>query len=259
MIDLSLITKELDALWQKPLVEDVSFNGLQITSLSPIERIYGGVDATLDFFRMAPHPDKALFLVHHGLFWVGGNPLITGPMYDKTVFLVQHQSALYASHLPLDGHPVHGNNVGIIRKLLLPVASLEPFGSDGSHTPGWQISSAEGWSLTAIQKRACQVINPDSLLLAYGPEIIHSIAVISGSGHHFFGEALAKQIDLFITGEFDHPMYLQARDYKKNVLMLGHYESERYGVLSIGEYLSKRLSLEFTFIDVSPIFKKNTN
>lgn len=259
MADLKKIISELEALWPFPAIKDASFNGLQISSYGSIDRIYGGVDSTLDFFYRAPEPDHALFIVHHGLFWVGSNPVITGPMYDKIAFLIQHQSALYASHLPLDGHPVMGNNVGILKKLSLELETLSPFGSDGEHSHGWQVNSEKGWSLAEIHTKACQDINKDSLLLNYGSDIIHSIAVISGSGDHFFKEAVAKGIDLFITGEFDHPMYLQARDYKKNVLMLGHYESERYGVQSIGDYLSKKLSLEFTFLDVSPIFMKNTN
>ena len=259
MTELKLITTELDTLWQKPLVEDASFNGMQITSPSPVERIYGGVDATLDFFRMAPYPDKALFLVHHGLFWYGNNPSLTGPLFEKTVFCVQHQAALYASHLPLDTHPEYGNNIGILRELSIPVEAIQPFGWEKKTAFGFQVFSQEGWSLTSLFKTACQTINPNSQLLAYGEELIHSIAVISGSGYHFFPEAIANGIDLFITGDYAQSMYTQARDHQKNVLLLGHYESEKFGVLSIGRYLAKKFSLEFTFLDVSPIFKKNTN
>lgn len=259
MADLKQIVKELESIWALPAIQDASFNGLQVATHGSVDRIYGGVDSTLDFFQQAPHPKNSLFIVHHGLFWSGANPVITGPMFEKIAFLIQHQSALYASHLPLDSHPVFGNNVGLLRMLRMPVESLIPFGSEREQTYGWQINSTEGWALTEIYSRACQAINQDSLLLNYGPELIHSIAVMSGSGDHFFMEAIEAGADLFITGEFDHPMYLQARDYKKNVLMLGHYESEKIGVQSVGEYLSKKLSLEFTFLDVSPIFKKNTN
>lgn len=259
MADLKQIVMELESIWTFPAIQDASFNGLQVASHGSIDRIYGGVDSTLDFFQQAPYPENSLFIVHHGLFWSGANPVITGPMYEKIAFLIQHQSALYASHLPLDSHPEFGNNVGLLRLLHLPVDSMKPFGSEGAQTYGWQINSAEGWTLTEIYSRACHAISQNSLLLNYASERIHSVAVMSGSGDHFFQEAIEAGVDLFITGEFDHTMYLQARDYKKNVIMLGHYESEKIGIQSVGDYLSKKLSLEFTFLDVSPIFKKNTN
>lgn len=258
-MELANILTELESIWIKPMIEDASFNGLQIESKASIERIYGGVDATLDFFKSAPKPDQALFLVHHGLFWNGTDPSLSGPMLKKTTFCLEHQAALYASHLPLDVHPVYGNNVGILNAMALPVQQLQPFGREKNNTYGFQITSEQGWSLSSLFDRACRAISSHAQLLPYGKETIHSIAVVSGSGHHFFPETVAAGIDLFITGDYAQSMYIQARDYQKNVLLLGHYESEKFGVLSIGHYLAKRFSLEFTFLDISPIFKKNTN
>ncbi|MBU0626659.1 Nif3-like dinuclear metal center hexameric protein [Patescibacteria group bacterium] len=50
-----------------------------------------------------------LLIVHHGLFW-GIEQTITGLMYKRVSKLIKNDIALYACHLPLDAHPVVGNN-----------------------------------------------------------------------------------------------------------------------------------------------------
>src|SRR3569832_573609 len=61
-----------------------------------------------------------MLLVHHGMFWSGLQP-VTGVAYDRYKDLITHDIAVYSAHLPLDMHPVLGNNILLARRL-----SLEP-------------------------------------------------------------------------------------------------------------------------------------
>ena len=57
-------------------------------------------------------------IVHHGMFWGGLQPL-RGMAYKRVRALIEHDIAVYAAHLPLDRHAIHGNNVLLARALNL--------------------------------------------------------------------------------------------------------------------------------------------
>ena len=107
------IAKYLSSILQEcPL--DKSWNGLQIDSSKPINHVYGAVDASEELFYSTNHEDSSLFIVHHGMFWKGLNPNIDGSNFRKVKHLIDTNSSLYASHLPLDIHPVIGNNASLL-------------------------------------------------------------------------------------------------------------------------------------------------
>ena len=60
------------------------------------------------------------------MFW-GGAKRISGGAYRQLATLLEHNIAVYSSHLPLDRHPVFGNNVLLCKEL-----GLEPMGGFAS-------------------------------------------------------------------------------------------------------------------------------
>ena len=70
-----------------------------------------------------------LLLVHHGLFWNGVQPVV-GPHHTRLRALLDHDIAVYSAHLPLDLHPVFGNNVLLAKALgLVPTGEFARFES----------------------------------------------------------------------------------------------------------------------------------
>ena len=65
-----------------------------------------------------------LLIVHHGLFWPGLQP-IKGPLHRQLKLAFENDLALYSAHLPLDMHPVFGNNAQLAAALGLK--STTPF------------------------------------------------------------------------------------------------------------------------------------
>jgi len=101
-------------------------NGLQVENQGVVGGIVAAVDAsqaTIDGV-VAEGPSQGgaapLLLVHHGLFWDGNVPL-TGRRYRRVAALLENDIALYAAHIPLDLHPVVGNNVVLAERLGLAV------------------------------------------------------------------------------------------------------------------------------------------
>src|SRR5688500_13617727 len=87
-----------------------ALNGLQITSRKPINAIAAALDSSPRTIEGSVATGANLLVVHHGMFWSGAERLVDAP-YRRMRFLIEHDIAVYSSHLPLDRHPSVGNNV----------------------------------------------------------------------------------------------------------------------------------------------------
>ena len=63
-------------------------------------------------------------------------------------------------------------------------------------------------------------------------------------------QAIEKRLDLYITGVLDEPAQEWCRAGHINCLALGHYNSEKPGVLALMELIAKRFDVQTEFIDV---------
>src|SRR4051812_6535912 len=84
-------------------------NGLQVENSGTVSRVTAVVDASLATIQLAVAAKANLIIAHHGLFWGPSHPW-TGKRYELLRLLIDHDVALYSSHLPLDAHPKIGNN-----------------------------------------------------------------------------------------------------------------------------------------------------
>jgi putative NIF3 family GTP cyclohydrolase 1 type 2 len=84
-------------------------NGLQAANDGRVTRIAAAVDGSLATARLAVAARADLLIVHHGLFWSHTHPW-TGKRLELLRLLLDHNLAVYSSHLPLDAHPKLCNN-----------------------------------------------------------------------------------------------------------------------------------------------------
>lgn len=227
---------------------DNSLNGIQVgKDESPIGRIAFAVDACLDSFKQAAEWQADMLLVHHGLFW-GKPAAVTGILYDRINFLVRHDMALYAAHLPLDMHPEVGNNAGMVRALGLE--EVTPFGNYRGTDIGFKgifqkphtIDSV--LDLLSLKKEDCLGILP------FGTKEITSVGVVSGGAATEAYEALEENLDLFITGEISHQIYHYCLEGGLNLISGGHYATEVWGVRQVAEKTARELAIETRFFDI---------
>jgi putative NIF3 family GTP cyclohydrolase 1 type 2 len=103
-----------------------------------------------------------------------------------------------------------------------------------------------------FQKAAYKNTKPLALL-PFGKAKNTTAAIIAGSAVSFAYEAIKDNIDIYITGEANHEIYQQALENKINILALGHYASEVYGVQSVMAKVLKDFSgkVECEFLDVA--------
>ncbi len=227
-------------------IPDASLNGLQVEGKDEVQLIGVAVDASLSTFRQAQKARVDFLIVHHGLFWGKPEP-ITGPLKRRLETLFEGGISLYAAHLPLDAHPEVGNNAVLARHLGL--VDLEPFAEHAGSALGVMGRLKTATRLHDIADALGQLTGMQALVHQGGSDLIQKVAVVSGSGSAYIGEAAAKGLDLLVTGEPKHSAFHEPFERGINVIYAGHYDTEVFGVRALAEKLLASFGLPWTFLD----------
>jgi len=243
---LAAIVRYCDGLLQTAEVQDYegAANGLQVENHGTVTRIAATVDASLATVRLAVQASADLLVVHHGLFWANTHPW-TGKRYELMRFLLEHNLALYSSHLPLDAHPRLGNNARLCAALGLK--RLHPFFFDHGRFLGFQTRAKLTCAELAVRVRRATGTKP--LLIPGGPKICRRIGVVTGGAGSQLKKAAAEGVDTFITGEGPHWTFALAEELGLNVFYAGHYATETFGVKALAAELSRKFRVSWTFLD----------
>lgn len=221
-----------------------AFNGLQVENSGRVRKIGAAVDASTQIFAAAAEQGIDLLLVHHGLFWAGLQT-ITGPVRRRLAFLFERDIALYSAHLPLDLHPVVGNNAQLAAALGLK--NPEPFFEMKGQLVGLK-ASFQIFPNELARKLEESLGNPVKLY-AGGPPTTSSIGLITGGAGSEIHAVAAAGVDTFITGEAPHWAAVAAGDLGVNLLLGGHYATETFGVKALAAHLAGKFDLPWEFID----------
>ncbi|MDR0910075.1 MAG: Nif3-like dinuclear metal center hexameric protein [Spirochaetaceae bacterium] len=245
--------QELDAFFRDYLAidsfvqADTSLNGLQVEVTREVQKIAFAVDASLETFKKAASIGANLLFVHHGLFW--GKPLaIRGILRQRVQFLLDNDLGLYACHLPLDAHPVVGNNAGLAE--LLGIEKPEPFALYHGKMIGFKGRLAKPLTIEESCTKIAWQGRPPLGVYPFGKELNETAAVVSGGGPYEVAEAIAEGIDLYVTGEMSHGVWADIQEAGINMIAGGHHSTEVWGVQRLMEHCKKELKLDCTFIDV---------
>ncbi|HUZ18882.1 MAG TPA: Nif3-like dinuclear metal center hexameric protein [Spirochaetia bacterium] len=227
---------------------DTSLNGIQVDrSSEPVHRAAFAVDACMESFARAKSLDAQVLVVHHGLFW--GKPLsLTGSHYARVKYLLNNDIALYAVHLPLDLHPLYGNNTAMAEALGLEES--EPFGVYHGVKIGRMGRLARPATLDELLVRLGMERESCLAVLPFGPPQIQSVGVVSGGGARDVLQAIGAGLDLYITGDAMHEIYHLCLEERINVVCGGHYQTEVWGVRRLASRVAEDLGIETVFIDV---------
>lgn len=211
---LSDIIAWLDRTLDVDKFDDVSNNGVQIArSGEEVKTVAFAVDASVRAVEAAAAAGAELLVVHHGISWGGGIKTLTGSVYGVVKTAMDVNLAVYACHLPLDAHPKLGHNAQLAKMLKLK-----------------QIKPAFDYHGNVI---GC-VGTLDGL----------KIGVCSGGAGEFAEEAADLGCDVFITGEASWGDKIAAENCGVNMVTLGHYETEVWGLTALAEALKKSLKLK---------------
>lgn len=247
---LANLLQYLDELLEPTAFSDYGPNGLQVPGPDEVRTVVTGVSASAELFERAAERGADLVLVHHGLFWSGAPLALTPSAKRRLQLLFDHDIALAAYHLPLDGHPEVGNNALIAAGL--GCVARAPFALHKGRAIGVRGTFAgDGIAAGELVERVRALTQREPLAFLDGPGHVRTIAIVSGAGADYLGDAIAAGDDAFLTGEPTERVMTHAREEAIHFLAAGHYATEIFGVRRLGELLAERFGVEAHFVDVA--------
>jgi dinuclear metal center YbgI/SA1388 family protein len=228
--------------------QDYCPNGLQIEGREEVSRLVSGVTASQALIDAACEQRADLLLVHHGYFWKGEDPTVTGIKRQRVSRLLEAGVGLLAYHLPLDAHAELGNNAQLARRL----GMLEEGRFGDGHGPDLACfgKMQEPVSARGLAAHILAVLGREPLVVGDGPDIIESVGWCTGAAQSYLEHAARRGLNAFISGEISEPSVHIAREYGIHYFAAGHHATERYGVQALGEHLATQFGIQHTFIDI---------
>jgi dinuclear metal center YbgI/SA1388 family protein len=238
-----------DRLLQPALFKDYGPNGLQVEGRGQVRKIVSGVTASLALIEAAIEAGADALLVHHGLFWRGQDGRVTGWMKQRLARLLQQDVSLLAYHLPLDAHPLLGNNARLGQVLGFLPPDAQGWGRFGEQDLGF-LGRVEATDAAALARQVESVLGRRVTLIDTAARPIRRVAWCSGGAQSYFEAAIAAGVDAFLTGEISEPQAHLARECGVAFLACGHHATERYGAPAVGAQVAAQLGLAHEFIDI---------
>ncbi|MDP2228144.1 MAG: Nif3-like dinuclear metal center hexameric protein [Moraxellaceae bacterium] len=248
MCSLRDLVARLDATLEPARFNDYCPNGLQVEGRAEVRKIVTGVTASQALIDAAIAAGADALLVHHGYFWKGEDARITGIKRRRLKTLLDNDLSLLAYHLPLDAHPLLGNNAQLARVLGLVI--------DGPLEPGNPRSIGNTATLPTplraedFAAQVEQALGRRPQLIDGGPSLIRRIGFCTGAAQGYIDQAVAQGLDAYVSGEISEPTVHAAREAGIHYLACGHHATERYGVQALGEFLRAELGVAVEFIDI---------
>jgi dinuclear metal center YbgI/SA1388 family protein len=224
--------------------KDYCPNGLQVEGKDRIARVVSAVTASAAVIRAAIAADADALIVHHGYFWRGEDPRVTGIRRTRLGLLLEHGISLFAFHLPLDAHASLGNNAQLGRVLGWPVDGA--FGAQGL---GCWHDLDRPQAASALASRVSRRLGRRPQLVGDSGRMVRRIAWCTGAAQDMLEEAIAAGADLFLSGEISERTTHLAREAGVCYVSAGHHATERYGVQALGAHLSERFGIAHRFVD----------
>ena len=220
-------------------------NGLQVEGRGEINRIVTGVTASAALIEAAVADGADALIVHHGYFWRGEDARITGMRRRRLGLLFQHNLNLFAYHLPLDAHPEIGNNATLARQLGLEIATR--FGDQNVATLG---TVASGSTVASFARTITEKLGRPPMVIGDAARPLRRIAWCTGGAQGMFEQAIALNVDAYLSGEISEQTVHLARESGVAYIAAGHHATERYGVQALGEHLAQRFGVQHRFIEI---------
>ncbi len=239
--------------------KDYAPNGLQVDGGRPVQRIVTGVTACEALIDAAIAANADTIMVHHGYFWKGEPAPITGMKGRRIRKLMQHGISMLGYHLPLDAHPVIGNNAKLAESLNMTITGAlypnesHPVGNIATCTPQSaehliaQITKALGRTPLHI---SANYNHADSTTVKETHKLIERVGICTGGAQDMIEQAAIMGCDAFISGEISERTTHIARELGIDYFACGHHATERGGIEALGAVIAQQFGLPVTFIDI---------
>lgn len=228
----------------------------------PVSRIMTCLTLTPDVADEAIRRQISLIVTHHPLLFRAVQKITTdtaeGTMLLK---LIEHQVSVYSPHTAFDNALAGINQQWCERLGLQDVQPLRPYekisSENSSAGSGRQGTLPRPISLSEFIEQLKQLMQiPRIQFVGEGQQMISRVAVACGAAGEYLGDAHRSGCDLFITGETRFHGCLEARALGTALILVGHYQSERFACEQLAENLKGKfpqLSVHASEVESDPL------
>lgn len=206
-----------------------------------IQKIYVALEVTESIIDDAIENGADMLITHHPLIF---EPLkqITDEHFigNRVVKLLQHDISCYTMHTNYDVLRMADLSATILG--LDSTEVLEATNAEGTEGVG-----RVGQLSTEITLRECCKLVKERFRLdtvkVFGDldAKVKKVAISPGSGRHMKEFAIAKEADVFVTGDIDHHEGLDANAQQLAIIDAGHYGLEHIFIDDVAKYLKENL------------------
>lgn len=245
----------LDDHLQVARIKDYCPNGLQVQGKPTIKKLVSGVTASMALIEEAIALKADAIMVHHGWFWKNDDARVVGQLHSRLKLLMDHEINLFAYHLPLDVHPVLGNNAQLAKVMgWKPLkASERTFLGSFSVIDGliWEgRPEASQKTLGQLARSISGRLGRDPLVIGNLNKPIKRIAWCTGGAQGYINQAISMKVDAYISGEVSEQTFHAAQESGVAYIAAGHHATERYGIGALGEFVAQKYKLSHQFVDI---------
>lgn len=206
-----------------------------------VSRLMTCLTLTEDVAAEAVAEGVGLVVSHHPLFFRAVKRLTSGDAEGRAVLsLLRAGVAVYSAHTAFDSSAAGINQrlAGILG--LSGICVLRPLagGEVGSGRIG---ELAEPTDVQEFAARAGRLLSAGGVQVVSGGRAVRRVGVACGAAAEYLRDAAARGCDTLVTGEARFHAALEARSLGINLIVVGHYASERGGVEDLAQQLGLRL------------------
>lgn len=240
MISTEKIIEYIRKIVPEEFQEDWDNSGYQVRIKNETDKVILCMDVTDRVIDRAIETGSKLIISHHPMIFTGVKSIDEDSYLGKNIIkLIENKISVYSSHTSLDVSD-RGVNVALAEALGLPI--VENFAMTDTTTIGYVLSNNIGDEIYERLK--------DLGAIFYGKKVpVEKVAIVGGAGMSYFDEAIAKGVDMFITGDVKH--HDGQRAYEENISLvdLTHYGSEKFVLNKLKDLLEEKFTIEMEIID----------
>ena len=233
------------------LAEDWDNVGLLVGDRSiRVEKVMTCLTITRDTAIEAVEGGANLIVTHHPLPFRSFKRLTRDDLASRLLMhLIKHDVSIYSAHTAFDSATLGINQmlaerIGVRHTAPLVLANPDGDPAIGSGRMGTLANPIE---LPEFVKQLRSNFALDSIRgVPAHDRRVNRIGVACGSGGSFLNSAHRHDCDTFVTGESNFHGCLEAADCNMNLILLGHYTSEKFAC----DRLAELLEHHFTGVEV---------
>jgi len=230
--------------------QDYCHNGLQVEGAHKVNKIITGVSFSQALIEIAIKKHAKLIMVHHGIFksQLPEPPEIKGVLRNRLKLLLENNINLAGFHLPLDAHPVIGNNISLIK--LLGLKKTDVINSKMYGDIGFIGEYKEAMKFGDFYNLVSEKLETEPYAIPAGPRKVKRVGIISGGASPDFEAAVELGVDTYICGDVREEVVRAVEESKINFINAGHYNTEKLGIQNLGKLVEKKFSIKAEFVDI---------